>query len=89
MLVFCAIVYLLYSITMKKNLVSGNKLKVTTSFYPLTFLVEQIGGSQVVVTTLTPAGVEPHDFEPSTRDITDLETQNILFLNGGGNSSLF
>ena len=84
MLVFCAIVYLLYSITMKKNLVSGNKLKVTTSFYPLTFLVEQIGGSQVVVTTLTPAGVEPHDFEPSTRDITDLETQNILFLNGGG-----
>jgi len=61
-----------------------NKLKVTTSFYPLTFLVEQIGGDQVQVTTLTPPGAEPHDFEPSTRDVAELENQDIILLNGGG-----
>ncbi|MCX6731100.1 MAG: zinc ABC transporter substrate-binding protein [Candidatus Roizmanbacteria bacterium] len=64
--------------------VQVNKLKVTTSFYPLAFLTERIGGQYVTVTNLTPAGAEPHDFEPSTRDITELENQDIIFLNGGG-----
>lgn len=60
------------------------KLKVTVSFYPLAFLAETIGGKQVQVTNLTPPGAEPHDFEPSTRDIVELEKQDIIFLNGGG-----
>ncbi|MCX6732663.1 MAG: zinc ABC transporter substrate-binding protein [Candidatus Roizmanbacteria bacterium] len=61
-----------------------NKLKITTSFYPLAFLAERIGGSYVTVTNLTPAGAEPHDFEPTTRDIAELTKQDIIFLNGGG-----
>ena len=64
--------------------VNTNKLKVTTSFYPLTYLAEQIGGDQVQVTTLTPPGAEPHDFEPSTRDVAELENQDLILLNGGG-----
>jgi len=60
------------------------KLKVTTSFYPLAFLAQTIGGQQVIVTNLTPPGAEPHDFEPNTRDIVQLEMQDIILLNGGG-----
>ena len=73
---------LLYSrTTIQTNI---NTLKVTTSFYPLAFLAETIGGNNVLVTNLTPPGAEPHDFEPSTRDIAELETQDIILLNGGG-----
>lgn len=60
------------------------KLKVTTSFYPLSYLVERIGGGYVSVTNLTPVGSEPHDFEPSTKDIVALEEQDLIILSGGG-----
>lgn len=63
---------------------TSKKMKVTTSFYPLAFLADRIGGEYVAVTNLTPPGAEPHDFEPSTKDIAELETQNIILLNGGG-----
>jgi len=62
----------------------NSKIKITTSFYPLAFLAERIGGEYVTVANLTPPGVEPHDFEPGTRDITELEKQDIILLNGGG-----
>lgn len=42
---------------------SDGKLKVTASFYPMEFLVDQIGGSHVSVTELTKPGVEPHDLD--------------------------
>jgi len=59
------------------------KIKVTVSFYPLEFLAQTIGGQYVTITTLTPPGAEPHDFEPSTRDIAQLTSQDIILLNGG------
>lgn len=62
----------------------STKLKVTTSFYPLSYLVERIGGEHVHITNLTPVGSEPHDFEPSTKDIALLEKQDLIILSGGG-----
>jgi zinc transport system substrate-binding protein len=37
----------------------------------------------VVITNLVSAGVELHDYEPSTRDIASIEQSNLLILNGG------
>lgn len=70
----------------KKNSeeVPQKKITVTASFYPLAFLAEQVGGEYVSVTNLTPAGAEPHDFEPSTKDIALLEKQDLIILSGGG-----
>lgn len=48
---------------------SSDRVQVVTSFYPLQFAVQQIGGKHVDVTVLTRPGVEPHDFEPSPKDI--------------------
>lgn len=42
-------------------------LDVVASFYPLEYLVEEIGGDRVSVTTLTEPGTEPHDLEISPR----------------------
>lgn len=58
------------------------KLQVTTSIYPLYFFTTQIGGIQVAVKNITPAGAEPHDYEPSTQDLATIENSKLLILNG-------
>lgn len=78
--VFAVIVF----VGKRKSQSDTKKIKVTTSFYPLSYLVERIGGNAVFVTNLTPVGSEPHDFEPSTRDIALLEKQDLIVLSGGG-----
>jgi len=67
-----------------KTTPTNDTLKVTTSFYPLQYLVEQIGGNYVMITNLTPVGSEPHDFEPSAADMIHLASQDMIVLNGGG-----
>lgn len=61
-----------------------NKVQVTTSFYPLYFFAQQVGGSLAQVTNITPAGSEPHDYEPSPQQIAQVQTSKMLVLNGGG-----
>lgn len=63
---------------------SDNRIIVTTSFYPIYFLTSQIGGDLVDVINLTPSGTEPHDYEPTARDIVRIRKSEILILNGGG-----
>ena len=41
------------------------KLSVTTSFYPLYDFAKKVGGDRISLTNLTPAGTEPHDWEPT------------------------
>lgn len=59
------------------------KLQIIASIYPLGYFASQIGLDRVEVTTITPAGVEPHDFEPSSKDIASLNSADLLILNGG------
>lgn len=63
--------------------VKSGKMKVVTSFYPLYFLANEIGKEKVEVTNLTPAGVEPHDYELTARDIMAVQQAKLLILNGG------
>ncbi|ARP70127.1 zinc ABC transporter substrate-binding protein [Streptomyces pluripotens] len=54
---------------------------VVASFYPMTFLAEQIGGTHVHVTSLTAPGQEPHDLEISPRQIAALQDSDaVLYL---------
>ncbi|MFG1702508.1 metal ABC transporter substrate-binding protein [Nonomuraea sp. M3C6] len=52
---------------------SGTKPKVVAAFYPLQWLTEQVGGSDVQVTVLTAPGVEPHDLELGIQQVTDIQ----------------
>ncbi len=63
--------------------VNDKKIQVTASFYPLFFFSSQIGGDKAQVKNITPAGSEPHDYEPTTGDIARIESSNMLVLNGG------
>lgn len=60
-----------------------NKINIATSFYPMYFLTAQLGGDLVNVINLTPAGIEPHDYELTAQDIIRIKKSKILFLNGG------
>lgn len=61
----------------------GAKITVVASFYPLYYFSERIGGDRADVYNLTPAGAEPHDYEPTAQDMALIESSNLLVLNGG------
>jgi len=60
-----------------------NKVSITAAFYPLAFVAEQLGGSAVNVTNLTPPGAEPHDLELRPSDVVAIRNARIvLYLRG-------
>lgn len=61
----------------------NEKLQVVTSFYPLYFFASQIGGNRAEVFNITPAGAEPHDYDPKPQDIAKIENSSVIVLNGG------
>jgi len=58
------------------------KVKVVTTLPLFADLVRQVGGNRVEVSSLAPAGADPHTFEPAPRDIRQVETAGIAFGNG-------
>jgi zinc transport system substrate-binding protein len=57
---------------------ADGKLRITSSFYPLTYLAQEIGGKHVRVDTLTKPGQEPHDLEISARQAVKVEESAVL-----------
>lgn len=64
------------------NTFNGDKLQVAASFYPYYFLASEIGGDITNVINITPAGAEPHDYEPSPGDIMKIQSSKFLIANG-------
>ena len=63
-------------------------LTVSTSFYPIQYLAQAIGGEHVAVTSVTPTNVEPHDFELSPKDVTALSASSLVLYVSGFQPSL-
>ena len=59
------------------------KLPVVASFYPMADFTRQIGGDLLQVDTLIADGVEPHDWEPTAKDLTKLGNAGFLFITAG------
>ncbi len=64
--------------------VPHDQLEVVTSFYPLYYFASVVGGPQTHVVNITPAGAEPHEYEPTARDIVTLQKADLVVLNGLG-----
>ncbi len=64
------------------------QISVAVSMYPEAFLVEQIGGEYISTYSIVPAGVEPHEFEPSPADLSHI-TNSKLFIYHGANLDLW
>lgn len=68
----------------KPSAAPEQKISVVASFYPIYFFASQIGGDKADVVNVTPAGGEPHDYEPTPQDMAKIESANLVVLNGGG-----
>lgn len=60
------------------------RLRVVAAFYPLFEAAQRVGGDQVQVTNLTPAGSEPHDLELTSDQIDSIEDAAVLVFMGRG-----
>lgn len=63
---------------------SEDKTNVVTSFYPLYDFASKIGGGRIHAVSAVPAGVEPHDWEPKTRDISQILKADVFAYQGAG-----
>lgn len=70
--------------TAEKTENTNDKIDVMVSIEPLREFTEIIGGDKVDVKTMVPNGVEPHDFEPKTKDLLELNQSKIFVYNGLG-----
>ena len=61
-----------------------DQFKVVATFYPLYEFASRVGGDRVLVENLTPAGMEPHEWEPTPRDMARLTEANLIVCNGAG-----
>jgi len=52
-------------------------MQVAASFIRFYFFATQIGGDKAEVINITPAGTEPHDYEPTAQDIAKIENSRI------------
>ena len=64
-----------------KNVDNG-KIKVVASFYPISQLAKYVGGDKVDIITLIPEGSEPHNYEITPNDISNLKEADVVFING-------
>src|SRR5665647_1750110 len=59
------------------------RMTVVASIYPLQYVVEQVGGDLVAVSTVTPAGADPHAVELSPRQLRTFgDADAVVYLSG-------
>jgi zinc transport system substrate-binding protein len=62
----------------------NEKITVVASFYPLYEFASRVVGDRAEVSSLVPAGVEPHDWEPTAEDVLRGRSADMLVINGAG-----
>jgi zinc transport system substrate-binding protein len=63
---------------------ASEKIKVAASFYPLAHFAEHVGGEHADVMNIMPPGAEPHEFEPTPKDIRKIYESDIFLFHGAG-----
>ncbi len=60
------------------------KVRVIASFFSLYDFARNVGGDRADVSVIVPAGIEPHEWEPTPRDIADAQSADMVVINGAG-----
>ncbi len=61
---------------------NASGLTIVTSIYPMYDFTKKLVGDKATVVNLTPPGIEPHDWEPSSNDMITLEEADLFIYNG-------
>ncbi|MDO4680872.1 MAG: zinc ABC transporter substrate-binding protein [Aerococcus sp.] len=59
----------------------NKKLKIVTTFYPMTALTQAVAGDQAEITTMIKGNTEAHDYEPSAQDMASLQEADVFVYN--------
>jgi zinc transport system substrate-binding protein len=92
-ILFATVIIIIVTVTsisafaLTANNTPTTKLNAVTTFYPLTYLTQEIGGDQIQVTQLVPSNTEIHSWEPSASHIAATEDADIIIYNGAGADS--
>lgn len=62
----------------------SKNIKIMVSVYPLKEFADKIAGDKAEITTMVPDNMEPHDYEPKTRDFQSLMKSDAFIYNGLG-----
>lgn len=57
------------------------KLHIVTTFYPMYYFAQKVAGSSADVDLLIPNGVEPHDWEPTAKDMAKIQDADVFIYN--------
>ncbi|MBC1482004.1 zinc ABC transporter substrate-binding protein [Listeria sp. FSL L7-1485] len=63
------------------NEAKDEQLKIVTTFYPMYDFTKNVAGENASIEMLIDAGTEPHDYEPSAKDIASIETADVFIYN--------
>jgi len=62
----------------------GEKLKVVATTTIVGDAVAQVGGDDIDLSVLLPAGTDPHSYTPTPQDVAKVEQADVIFANGAG-----
>lgn len=65
----------------------NDKPQIYTSFYAVYDFTKEIAGDKADVYNMVPSGTEPHDWEPTVKDMAKLNNADVVFYNGLGMES--
>ena len=67
-----------------KQAAPAEKMKVVTTVFPVYDVAKQVGGDKVDVSLLVPPGAEPHDWDPTAKDLKEIGTAKVFLYSGAG-----
>ncbi len=63
---------------------AGDKIKVVATIYPVYEFAKQVGGDKIDLVMLIPPGAEPHEWEPTAKDLITIKSAKVFLYNGAG-----
>ena len=79
----CAAVLLSGCSAFSSDASPSGEVRVAASFYPLAYVAERVGGSDVTVTNLTRPGGEPHDLELTAAQTAEIAQAELVVVEDG------
>lgn len=76
--IMISVVLVLLSACSMSTTPKQDKLKVVTTFYPVYYLTKQVVKDNAEVSILINNNIEPHDYEPSAKDVANVSDANIF-----------
>lgn len=65
----------------EKTSEESKKLQIVTTFYPMYYFTKEVAGSSANVELLIPNGAEPHDWEPTAKDMAKIQDADVFIYN--------